>query len=101
MIDNDDMEAAIGRIALTADGQLLHAFLTRALMETCAQPTVPGALPLFEGRRSFAAELKRPMDRALEEAGSVGQQRPVVISSARGSVVAGRASAGARRNVGE
>jgi hypothetical protein len=76
---------AIARIALTGDGRILHIFLQRKLMELCSSPGVAGALPLSEGERRFASELKALMDSALSETSSDGRaepstERPIVVA---------------------
>jgi hypothetical protein len=93
---------AIARIALTGDGRILHIFLQRKLMELCSSPGVAGALPLSEGERRFASELKALMDSALSETSSDGSaepssERPIVVAGPRGINVGG--PIGARRRV--
>lgn len=62
-----EIEDAIGRIALTPDGRLLYRYLQLKLMDL--SPTHLGALPMHEGRRSLAHDIKSLMDRELSKAG--------------------------------
>lgn len=61
-----EIEESIGRLALTADGMALYRYLVRALQSIAPDAEGGGALPLHEGRRRFAHELKRLMDRQLQ-----------------------------------
>lgn len=103
MIDNEHINNAIKRLALTPDGRLLHLMLQMALMETCANPGEAGALPLHEGGRRFASRLKGLMDSSLaetdsgERAGSTSTERPIVVARASGNSYAG--ASGVRRRV--
>lgn len=103
MIDDEQINNAIKRLALTGDGRLLHLMLQRSLMATCVDPTIPGALPLHEGGRRFASKLKELMDSSLaeassgERAGSTSSERPIIVARPSGLSVAG--SGGARRRV--
>lgn len=102
MIEEEHLRNAVKRIALTGDGRILHVYLQRKLMEVCPNPGVAGALPLFEGERRFASELKALMDSALSEQPSDGPagpttERPIVVARPSGLSIAG--SGGARRRV--
>ena len=59
----DDIENAIGRIALSPDGRLLYRLLQVELMKLAPD----GALPQHEGRRSLAHDIKNLMDRELSK----------------------------------
>ncbi len=61
-VTEEEIDAAIARIALTADGMLLYRRLVRVLCSVSPYEASPGTLPINEGRRRFAAELKRIMD---------------------------------------
>lgn len=63
-----EIDKAIGRIALTADGRLLYRRLQMILMSAVPRPG-GGALRAHEGRRSLARELKALMDSTLSQLG--------------------------------
>lgn len=96
----DDMEAAVGRIALSPDGRLLYRLLQIELMSRAPD----GALPQHEGRRSLAHDIKVLMDRELskvdrprDRSDTHDPDAPAVTEPA--VTVSGTGSRGARRRV--
>lgn len=80
---------ALGRIAMTHDGRLLHRFLRRMVEAVCVSD-VGGALPRHEGGRMFAATLMRHMAEGIESSGGR------TSSSDDGEPILARTSSGAR-----
>jgi len=66
MIPERDIDEAIKRLGLSHDGRLLYRRLQTILMSVCPANQL-GALPLYEGRRSLARELKALMDEGLAQ----------------------------------
>lgn len=73
-IDVDDINQALDRIARTADGEMLYRYLQRECL-TFPNESDPsdGALRANHGRRSFAADLMRRLEKGIDE--SVGASR--------------------------
>jgi hypothetical protein len=70
MIDNQQIDEAIDRIARTPDGELFYRFLQMRIMGILADPAAPdSALRIEHGRRSFAAELMAKMAKGIDESG--------------------------------
>ena len=93
MITDEEMHAAIDRIARTADGELFYRWLQLEL-QRLPLTADQGALLVSHGRRSLASDLMGRMARGLDESGGRTESgssadRPVVISRA-GSVAVAR-----------
>lgn len=67
-VSEKDIDEAIGRLALTRDGMLLYRRLLRVALSIAPLSEGGGALPLHEGRRRFALELKSLMDANAQSA---------------------------------
>lgn len=89
MISEEEMAAAIDRIARTEDGRLLYLWCQKRLCAVTAS-TDGGALNEDNGERSFAAKLMSRMAKGIDESGgrtdnpnasggSSGDARPVVF----------------------
>lgn len=91
---------ALGRVAMTSDGRLLHRFLRRMVEATCISDQ-GSALPRHEGGRMFAATLMRHMAEGIDSSSgrtdSSSADRSILARS--GKPVAVHASRGAQRRV--
>lgn len=68
MIIDEDMENAIRRIALTADGELQYRYLQKRLLGVLVS-TDSGALLSDNGERKFASRLMGLMAKGIDERG--------------------------------
>ena len=82
---------ALGRIAMTHDGRLLHRYLRR-MVEAVSASSQVGALPFHEGGRMVAATLMRHMAQGIESSGgrtdSSGDDKPILNRGGSGTRVA-------------
>ena len=85
-IDFQHIKDAWDRIARTADGLVIYRHLQRLRMGLA---TDMGALPLFEGRRSLAADLMAFMSEGVAENDraciTFAVAKPVAVSPTRGA----------------
>lgn len=97
-VPQDAIKEAIDRIARTPDGLTLYRYLQRECLRVLGDPTQKRALPVLEGRRSFAAELMAYMADGIGE-----NDRSCVtfhrIASRTGNTGAGGAGRGIARRV--
>lgn len=100
MITDDEIDAALDRIARTPDGVLLYRFLQMTLMAALAEHAPKqSALRVEHGQRRFAAKLMAKMVKGIDESGGrtdinrIPSERTVVIRRAEPRAVAGRLSA--------
>lgn len=89
MTSDEDLKAAIDRLARTADGRELYLYLQKTLLGFVTGERTEGALREHESRRMFASELMDLMAKGIEESGGRDNQ-PIVFSRQQ------RASTGAR-----
>lgn len=82
MITDEDIAAALDRLAKTPDGALLYRYCQKVLMGI-PPTTDSGALQSHHGERTFAAKLMSLMSKGLEESG----RRPESSSGSPGSPV--------------
>lgn len=67
MIDDDQINEALDRIARTDDGELLYRFMQKTLMGTIAEhDPSEGALRTEHGMRRFAASLMAKMAKGID-----------------------------------
>jgi hypothetical protein len=92
MTTDDDLNAAINRLARTADGRDLYLYLQKAVLSLASGDRTDGALREHEGRRMFAADLMRLMETGIEESGGRDNQ-PIVFSKQQRSAAVGNVSA--------
>lgn len=89
----EDIHEAIDRIARTADGQALYLYLQQVRMSVSPPDMADCALPKFEGRRSFAAELMTLMGEGIAASDGRAGSQPIVIAKRHPAVtVSGRQS---------
>lgn len=99
-ITDKEIDEAIGRLALTHDGMLLYRRLVRVALSLAPLSEGGGALPLNEGRRRFALELKSLMDANAKQAASDrSDAESETISFAAESVGSRPVVAGGQRGV--
>ena len=99
MIDDEQLNQALDRIARSADGELLYRYCQKTLMGTLAEHIpADGALWTEHGRRRFAAELMAKMAKGIAESG--GQRRNSDSSAERTVVFAARQPGASSRRVG-
>ena len=98
MIDQQQVNEALARIARTADGRIFYVGLQKVLMGVPSQPS-DGALRENLGRRSFASELMAVMAEAMSETDPSDDpgSRPVIFALSKPAAVAG--TRGSRRRV--
>lgn len=70
MIDDNQLDDALDRIARTSDGELLYRFMQKTLMGTLAEhDPSEGALRTEHGMRRFAQLLMAKMVKGIDESG--------------------------------
>ena len=67
VITSDDIADVMDRIARSPDGQLLYRYLQKVRMGLAPVDADERALPRFEGRRSFAADLMAHMGKGIAD----------------------------------
>lgn len=92
MTTDDDLKAAIDRLARTADGRELYLYLQKTLLSLAIGDRTDGALREHEGRRMFAADLMSLMAKGIEESGGRDNQ-PIVFSRQQRAASTGTGSA--------
>ena len=98
MIDDEQLDKALDRIARTADGEMLYRFMQKTLMGTLADHNPSdGALRTEHGERRFAQRLMAKMAKGIDEsggrAGSSPTERTVVFRRSESKRVPGHVSA--------
>jgi len=87
MIESKDIAEAWDRIARTPDGLIIYRHLQRIRMGLA--PTDLSALPVFEGRRSLAADLMAFMSEGIADNDracvTFAVAKPATVSGARGA----------------
>lgn len=69
IFDDKDIAAALERIALTPDGEILYDALHKEAADLLDVDPSDGALRSHHGRRTFARELMKMMAKGIEEGG--------------------------------
>lgn len=99
-LNDNDIDAALKRLALTPDGTALWAYLHRFLLSVPAT-TDSGALQANHGARTFAAKLKALMDEGLAEStGGASTDRSVIVVARQPAGYANGPRGAQRRVVG-
>ena len=95
MIDDNQINEALDRIARTPDGELLYRFMQKTLMGTLAEhDPADGALRTEHGERRFAQRLMAKMAKGIDDSGgrtdsSSPSERTVVFRARESKRVAG------------
>lgn len=91
-ITDVQIREALDRIAMTNDGKLLYLYLQRERMRVSPPAVDERALPRFEGRRSFAADLMALMGEGIAASGGRDGNHPIVLARRQPVNVGGRQS---------
>lgn len=81
-INDEDMKAALDRIARTADGYIMFCYFQTLRMGFLHDPDPsPGALRENNAHRKFASEIIGLMSKGIEESGRSipGRDRPIIV----------------------
>lgn len=91
-MNDSDIAKALDRIARSADGRDLYAFLQKTLCDLASGECSDGALREMEGRRRFASELMAMMAKGIIDSGGRDNQ-PIVFNRPERAASSGNLSA--------
>jgi hypothetical protein len=92
-ITDVQIKEALDRIAMTNDGKLLYLYCQQERMRITPPSIDERALPRFEGRRSFAADLMALMGEGIAASGGSAGNTPIVLAKREPARVSGKQSA--------
>lgn len=98
-ISHDDLKEALGRLALSPDGEMLYLWLQKRLMGLPVVGCGDSDLQKFEGGRMLAGELIALMSEGIRLSGRTDGIRPIVFRLASAERADSRRSSPSLRRI--